>query len=100
MGIFQPPSEARWFTFWDRRSARPIIQPASVRGFFVEKLPQTMECLNETLREGSFGQDARDDVVAFLIGHQGAELLGAKGGKMGVLAVIGDFKAVWAPNRC
>jgi len=30
-------------------------------------------------------------VVGFVICHQGAELLSAKGEKMGVLAVFGDF---------
>ena len=64
------------------------MQRASVCGFFAEKLPQTMEYLNETRREGSFGQDARDDVVAFWFDNQGAEQLYAEGKKMGVRLVL------------
>ena len=36
----------------------------------------------------------------FWIRCQGAELLGMKGGKIGVLAVFRGFKAVSTPNRC
>ena len=60
---------------------------ASVRGFSLTKLSHTLEYLDETWREGSSGQAAGDGVVFFGFCHQGAELLGAKGGKMGVFAL-------------
>ena len=46
-----------------------------------------MENLNETGREGSFGQAARDVIVNFEFGHQGDELIGANSEKTGVLAI-------------
>ena len=46
-----------------------------------------MENLNKTGREGSFGQAARDVIVNFEFGHQGAKLLGANVEKTGVLAL-------------
>ena len=46
------------------------------------------------------GTYAGSEYVFLEFGHQGAELLSTKGGKMGVLAVFRDFKAVRTPNRC
>ena len=45
-----------------------------------------LEYLDETQREGSFGQATGDGVVFFGFCHQGAKLLGAKGEKMGFFA--------------
>ena len=50
-------------------------------------MSHTLEYLDETWREGSSGQAAGDGVVFFGFGHQGAELLGVKGEKMGVFAL-------------
>ena len=47
--------------------------------------------LDENWQEGTFGQAARIDFVEIGFGHQGAELLSVKGGKMGVLAVFEGF---------
>ena len=44
--------------------------------------------LDGTWQEETFGQAAQNGFVVFLFGHQGAQLLSAKGGKMGVLAVF------------
>ena len=63
----------------------------SVRQFVGQKLSQTLTDLDETWQEWSFGQAGEIDTSAFPFGHQGAELLSAKGEKMGVLAVFGDF---------
>ena len=57
-----------------------------------------LEYLDETWREWSFGQAARNHVVVFGFGHQGAELLSAKGEKMGILAIFGGFKSIKGPN--
>ena len=46
-----------------------------------------MEYVNETRREGSFGQATGDVIVNFEFGHQGDKLLGANGEKTGVLAL-------------
>ena len=56
-----------------------------------------LEYLDETWREWSFGQAARNLFVGFGFGHQGAEQLGAEGEKMGVLAVFEGFKGYKGP---
>ena len=53
-----------------------------------------LEYLDETWREWSFGQAARNHVDDFGFGHQGAELLSAKGEKIGVLAIFGGFSSL------
>ena len=63
----------------------------SVRQFVIEKLSQTLTDFDETWQESSFGLAGEGGVVDFLICHQGAGLLSAKGGKMGVLTVFREF---------
>ena len=50
--------------------------------------------LNENWQESSFWKSGETDTAGFSICHQGAELLITKDVKMGVLVVIGDFKAI------
>ena len=50
-----------------------------------------MEFLDETRREWTLGQAAQNDIARFGFGHQGAELLSAKDGKMGVLVIFERF---------
>ena len=50
-----------------------------------------MEYVNETQREGSFGPAAGEVIVRFEFSHQGDELLGTKGEKMGVLAICEEL---------
>ena len=64
-----------------------------VRGFFRGKLPYFLEFWDETCREWTLDIFA-GSVYSFLkFGHQGAELLSAKGEKMGVLAIFGGFSS-------
>ncbi len=60
-----------------------------VRGFFLRKLPYFLEFWDETCREWTLDIYAGSLCVIFGFGHQGAELLSAKGEKMGVLAFFG-----------
>ena len=64
---------------------------ASVRRFKPRKLCCLLTDLDEIRREGTFGQAAQNSFVVFWFGHQGAELLSVKGGKIGVLAVFEGF---------
>ena len=56
--------------------------------------PDESDKSDETLQESSFGIAGEGGVVGFVICHQGAELLSAKGEKMGILVVFGDFKVI------
>ena len=64
-----------------------------VRGFFSGKLPYFLEFWDETCREWTLDIYAGNCCVIFGFGHQGAELLTAKGEKMGVLAIFGGFSS-------
>ena len=66
---------------------------ASVRGFFRGKLPYFLEFWDETCREWTLDIYAGSLCLIFGFGHQGAELLSAKGEKMGVLAIFGGFSS-------
>ena len=50
--------------------------------------------LDETWLEATFGQAAQMYFVGFWFGQQGAEVLSSKGEKMGILAILKDFKAI------
>ena len=50
-----------------------------------------IEYLNETWREGSFGQAGGDVIVGSEFGHQGDNLLGQKRWKMGALAIFEEL---------
>ena len=62
-----------------------------VRGFFRWKLPDFLEFQDETWEKWSLGTYAGSEYVFLEFGHQGAELLSAKGEKMGVLAIFEGF---------
>ena len=57
-----------------------------------------MEYLNETWREGSFGQAAGDVVVGFEFGHQGDEQLDTKGEKWVFRLFLRHCKATRGQN--
>ena len=96
--LFQPPSEARWFSFSStvRRGAEEV---PSVRDVAAVKCPYFLEFFNENRRKWSLGIDAGSYTAIFGFCHQGAELFSAQGRKTGVLAVLRVFEYTKGPQR-
>ena len=88
--LFQPPSEARWFSFSStvRRGAEEV---PSVRDVAPSNLSYFLEFWNETCRKWSLGIDAGTEYVYFGFCHQGAKLFSAKGRKIVVLTFSKGF---------
>ena len=91
--LVQLPSEARCFTFCDRRSVEAQVGLRPFAGVFANKLP--MEYLNKTQREWRFGQAALIYVVTFWISHQVASYWARKAEKWRFGCFWGTLSLLW-----
>ena len=96
--FIQPPSEVRWFTFWDRQSAR-TIQGASIPGFSLKKLLNFEQNFTK-FSGGGVLPKMQGRLALFLdFATRGQTCLAQKAEISAFWPFLSNFKAVKTPNR-